>query len=449
MKYLSQEKRTGSFIYRRRVPKLLQNRIPQGEFVRLLGKSQSEAIINYGPYHAEIEHLINLAKHGVTGISPREQSERLTALLRSWGADPNSSGKNENEQTWREEAAWQLIGNYQDPHSGDFIGVPEEAAITASALLSGVTTETPLVTVTDAFSAYLVEKAKPLPDDRKKQVQRFRRAEKNFLSILGSDKPLEQVTRSDARAWRDAIAASVAPSTVKRYRNDLSAVFSWAITELDGAGQNNPFSKMEIKGDTESRQKQRLPLDQSVIDAVYLELAKKKDLLQIWTLLDYTGARPSEIRELRLGEVVLSGSVPHLVIQTRMDRTLKTGWSERKVPLIGRALQVAKQLTEGRTDNGYCFPKYMKQGGLDNLSQTLNKRVRKYTENPKHVVYSLRHNMADRLGNAEIYERTQFAILGHAPNKGQNASYGSAVPLQKTQAALLKAFEGYQINTID
>ncbi len=35
----------------------------------------------------QIEHLVSLAKFGVTGLSPIEQSKKLAALLESWDAD--------------------------------------------------------------------------------------------------------------------------------------------------------------------------------------------------------------------------------------------------------------------------------------------------------------------------------------------------------------------------
>ena len=147
------------------------------------------------------------------------------------------------------------------------------------------------MTVTDAFKAYLKEHEKPLQSDRKKQVQRLRRAERNVIAVLRGDKPISEVTRADARSWRDLRSSSgVSAATIRRERNDIGAVFSWAISEMDGAEANNPFSGMKLKA-PESRIDQRLSLDQSTIDAVYHDLINERDEIHIWTLLDYTGAR--------------------------------------------------------------------------------------------------------------------------------------------------------------
>lgn len=222
MKYLRQSNRTGSFEYRRRVPKVLEGLVKKREFLKVLGKTQSEAMMHYGREHERVEHIISLAKNGVTGLSPLEQSKRLAALLESWGADPHSSGLGDNERTWREEAAAQLVDKHQDPITGDYVGVPIEDAALAGALLAGVTRIPPKVTVRDAFAAYLTEHAKPIPEQNKKQEQRLNRSERNLIFVLGGDKPLAEVERADARAWRDLRLSQVSTSTVRRERNDIS-----------------------------------------------------------------------------------------------------------------------------------------------------------------------------------------------------------------------------------
>jgi len=74
VKYLRENKRTGSFEYRRRVPKTLEGMVKQREFLEVLGKTLSEATTRYGVQHERIEYLVAPAKHGVTGLSPPEQS---------------------------------------------------------------------------------------------------------------------------------------------------------------------------------------------------------------------------------------------------------------------------------------------------------------------------------------------------------------------------------------
>lgn len=99
VKYLKTDPRTGYFLYRRRVPKALADRVKKTEFVKTLGKTMKAALAAYGSYDSDIERLISLGKHGVAGLSESEQRGRLTALLKAWDADPYSPGASNNEQT--------------------------------------------------------------------------------------------------------------------------------------------------------------------------------------------------------------------------------------------------------------------------------------------------------------------------------------------------------------
>ncbi|WP_371157526.1 tyrosine-type recombinase/integrase [Jannaschia sp. 2305UL9-9] len=448
MKYVTADPRNGNLTYRRRVPKALRQRVGRSEFIKVLGKTEVEALLTYGPYHRHVEHLIALSKGGVTGLSPAEQRDRLTALLTERGADPYSAGLDDNERTWRGEAAEQLVSCYQDHDTGDYLNVPEETEKVATALLQGVPNGPIEPTITDAFKFYLEEKGKHLPEQRREQEARLARAEKRLIAAVGSDKQISQITRADARRWRDTRKeGKVKTSTIRREKNDISAVISLAISELD-AGGDNPFRHLKLDKEIGNRSQKRSSRPIEVIEGVYGSFEKKLDLLQIWTLLDFTGARPSEIRMLKVSEVKLDHPVPHIVLQERVDRTLKTGWSERTVPLVGDALRVAKEMIRGRNDpDSYVFTRFIESRGLDRLSQALTKRVRKFTKDPKHVPYSLRHNMKDRMQAAEVFNGTQKAIEGHAPGAGQDASYGGPVSLEQKRDGLLKALSGYEAKT--
>ncbi|AML52752.1 hypothetical protein RC74_17125 [Falsihalocynthiibacter arcticus] len=332
------------------------------------------------------------------------------------------------------------MDKYQDPHTGEYIGVPEGDAILARALLGGVAEEARTVTLTDAFKAYLAEKGKSDPEQLKKQTQRLYRGEQRLISILGGDRPLSEVTRSHARAWRDSREASgVAPATIRRERNDISAVFSWAISELTIDGGNNPFSGMKIADETDGRQTKRLPLPREVISGVYEDLKETPDLYRIWTLLDHTGARPSEIRMLLRSEFVVNAPIPHILISRREGRTLKSSWSERAIPLVGDALEVAKSIVAEGAGETVAFPRYASRGGMDRLSTALGKKIRTHSTDPKHTTYSLRHNMKDRMRAAEVFPETAKAIEGHALSSGQDGSYGEGISLAQKHEAMIKA----------
>jgi len=446
VKHVKVDKRNGHYVYRRRVPESLKASIGKTEFVSTLGRTEHEALVAYGRYHQRIEHMLALAKNGVAGLTPSEQAERLRAMLEVWGADPTGPGRDDNEQTWRGEAAAKLVDRYQNPHTGRYEGVPEAHAAIAAAILGGVSKEAPEPTIRDAFKFYLAENAKALPEQRKKQEQRLARAELHLIAAVGEDKPISKLTREDARKWRDMrMAVGKAASTIQREKNDLCAVIAVARSELD-AGGTNPFSGLKLPKAKVSRQEERVALPPEVVEGVYDTLSKKRpDLLPIWTLLDFTGARPSEISQLQVSEIILGHPIPHVVIQERDDRTLKTSWSTREVPLVGAALQAAAQVVRGVNDpTAPAFPRFYGEGGMDRLSQALKRRIRALTKDKRHVPYSLRHNMKDRMRAKEIFADTARAIQGHAFGGGEDAAYGGPASLEQKRDALVKALGGYR-----
>lgn len=68
------------------------------------------------------------------------------------------------------------------------------------------------------------------------------------------------------------------------------------------------------------------------------------------------------------------------------------------------------------------------------------KHIRRVTENPKHVVHSLRHNMKDSLMMAEVSSLDQNLILGHSLGGVGNRTYGGGLTkLRMTTRAMKRA----------
>jgi integrase len=450
VKYLKQDGRNGHWVYRRRVPKVLRGTITKTEFVKTLGRTQADALAAYGAHHRKIEHLVALARDGMTGLSPREQQRRVAAVLEGWGLDPSSSGRDDNEETGRGVIADAMLEPYRDARTGEYEGVPADVSATVRALYSGVGEGQPRATITDAFAFYLTERAKPIPEQRDKQVQRFRRAERRLIHAVGADKAVADMTRGDARAWRDMrAAAGVSAATLRREKNDISAVIALAISELD-AGTHNPFAGLSLPEADRGRKDERDPLPPDVINDVYAALGRARgrldaDLLRIWTILDFTGARPGEVRQLVGTEAVLDGPVPHIVVEQREGRTLKTAASARRVPVLGPALEALRAAKgELPAPGAALFPQFANPGGMDRLSQALRRRVREFTPDRRHTPYSLRHNMADRLRAAEAPEDLRKAILGHSEGNSEAARYGGDDFLERKRDALARALAGYR-----
>ncbi|MEO0792131.1 MAG: DUF6538 domain-containing protein [Pseudomonadota bacterium] len=138
-----------------------------------------------------------------------------------------------------------------------------------------------------------------------------------------------------------------------------------------------------------------------------------------------TGARPSEISNLREEQISLDG-VPHINIDA-VGREIKTRSSRRQIPLVGASLVAMQRNPAG-------FPRYRDNPGLSN---TVNKYLRENAlmETDNHVMYSLRHSFEDRLLLAGVDERVRRDLMGHSHNRGRDApgrraKYGAGLPIE-------------------
>lgn len=430
----------GTYKYRRRVPQKLQKTLGKTEFVKVLGKSEYEALRNYQPYHDHVEHLLNSARPQADAAELVSIKTGIEAQFAEMKLDPYSPGKTEEEILARTEEADRILSKYVvDPSTGQpdpkDVSLGDGAMVTA--LIGGVDNIEAELTISQAFAFYLDEKKEPDPFKRKKQLQRFARAQRNLLNVTKQDIALSKLTRAHARRLRDNLLRSMKVTAVRRNINDVKAVMSMAIREHD-LNLNNPFAKLEYPKPTDAAVDLRHPLPADVIRSMYVDLTSDQTLLNIWTLIHHSGAQSAEILGLSSADVNLDDPIPHFDIKPQGLRSVKDRSRIRKVPLVGRALEVAKCLMDQTQPGTALFPKYADTSKHDSFSQATRKRLRKFTDNPKHVVYSLRHNMKDALRKAGVGERVELALLGHSDERTASSQYGSGVGLDVLQDALLR-----------
>lgn len=353
--------------------------------------------------------------------------------------DAFSSGQTDQERLSRSEEAHRILNKYPIDET---TGQPDPEDVTlidnahVTALVCGIQSiEIPL-TIKAAFDFYLSERKEPDPYKRKKQVQRFERAKRNLLAVTKQDVLIKQVGRAHARKLRDNLLQKMSPASAKRNVTDVKSVFSLVIKEHD-LNINNPFSRLEYPKTETAAVDRRLPLPKDIIEAMYQQLTDKPVLLDIWTLMHHTGAQNAEILGLKTSDLHLNDDVPHFEIKPHGLRTVKSSSRIRRVPLVGLALCVAQRLEDEADDGGELFPQYAATSSHDNFSQTMRKQLKRHTDNRKHVLYSLRHNMKDALRDSKAGHRVELAILGHSGKNAAEAQYGSAVSLEQMKSALL------------
>ena len=300
----------------------------------------------------------------------------------------------------------------------------------------------PDVLVSEAFEIYFNEIA--TDDQRGKSSQQRadwrkvkNRAMNNFIKIVG-DVAISSITRDQAlqffEFWRRRIApndreiaegavVTHSPASGNRDIGNMRVLSSAYHRHIGDMDRFNPFSGLGFDEDDE---RTRPPFAVDWIRDTILAAGALSDLnseaRRIFLTLVETGARASEICNLRPAQIILDHAVPHLVISPRRDREdpreVKTATSARKVPLVGVSLAAMRASPGG-------FPRYAEKGTA--LSAVLMKhfRLHKLLPSPAHTIYSIRHAFEDRMKEAGIDEELRRILMGHAIDRPRYGVGGS------------------------
>lgn len=448
--------KSGSWQYRRRVPKAVSSVITKREFKQKLGESQKEALAAWAKVHAQVEREISTAQKRLAlgqavdagNATEREAYAEAQRRMMDLIAEGATRAALENE-------ADAIAARYpQDPETDDPIGPSKVDEYTINLMRLGPKRyPAPEPTLTDAKAFYLKERP---GDESPEVVHRFEGTLSRIVLMvqkaLGRDPVLSSLTREDARQVRDymldrvkSTGERISPASVARDMNGLKAMINFAAVEMPlPTTFQNPFNKLilgQVRGRASDGEK-RDPLPPKVLKAARARIVNhaRADLALIWRILEGTGCRLAEVSGLRAEDVDTAGEFPNLRVTWHESRRIKTDASRRHVPLVGDALEAAKEALALPRQGNLLFAAYGSPRGADAASAALMKHVRTVTTDGKHVVHSLRHNMKDRLMLAEVSSLDQNLILGHAlGGVGDRVYGGETAKLRATTKALQKA----------
>jgi integrase len=294
------------------------------------------------------------------------------------------------------------------------------------------------VLLSEAFSVYL--------DNHKRGKDKVWIAKQKqhwdkLIRFLG-DKPLVDVTRNDAKAYRNhRLDSGVKPSSIRREISTIKAVIAKAILELS-LGITNQFSSLEI-ADNDRASTVRIPYSVTEIRALVEEaLTANDEQRRIIVALAFTGARLAEIVGLRVEDVDLTNKA--IRIRPHPGRKLKNKQSEREVPLLEPAFRVLKVQVE-HVGSGMLFPRYTRDGivNADSASGALNKWAKRLV--PDKTMHCFRHSLRDALRAAMCPEAIAKELGGWSKGGDVSAGYGSGYPLRVKRKWLELAYEPMMI----
>jgi integrase len=301
---------------------------------------------------------------------------------------------------------------------------PAPGSEIVSAVLGGARKpDLTLSTLVDAYQKLASDQTIGKSEKQLKQWKgKHQRAVDTLIARIG-DKPLAEITRDDALDFRDWWISRIRDEGYTRNSaNKNFGALAGMMRTVDEAFRLNlclPFKGVRIAGAKYTR---RQAYDPDFVRQHFLAAPRigglNAEAADIVRMVALTGMRPSEIVALDARRIRLDDPIPHL--QIRPDaRQLKTGASERDMPLVGQALAIMRTHSEG-------FPRY--RASADSFSAIANKCLDTAGLRPTraHSVYSLRHSFKDRMIAIGTPERIQDELMGHTL-KGMPYGNGSTL----------------------
>ncbi len=285
------------------------------------------------------------------------------------------------------------------------------AASTVSAVLGGA--GKPELKFSDLVETYQKLAADQAIGKSEKQLKQWKarhgRSVETLIKRIG-DKPLADITRDEALDLREWWIGRIKDEGYTRNSaNKNFGCIAGMMRSVDDAFRLNlslPFKGVRIAGAKYTR---RQAYEPDFVRQHFLASPRIGNLnieaSAIVRMVALTGMRPSEIVALEAHRIRLNDAIPH--VQIRPDtRQLKTGASERDMPLVGLALAIMSDYAQG-------FPRY--RASADSFSAIANKCLDTVGLRPTraHSVYSLRHTFKDRMIAIGTPERIQDELMGH------------------------------------
>ena len=258
-----------------------------------------------------------------------------------------------------------------------------------------------------------------------------------YLVDATTNKNLHEYTRQDALAFRDyLIAKGLAGSSIARIYNSLNSTINFVISEY-ALDITNPFARVYF--DRTDKVKKRLPIPNDIIRDIQSECYRIDDAMRwLLALISDTGLRLSEAAGLHRNDLVLDHDVPHLIIQRHPWRSLKTGASDRKVPLVGASMWAAQRIIKQATSSSFAFSRYNRSEltNGNSASAALNKWLKSYVPEGCSI-HSFRHSLRDRLRTVNFPSEMIDQIGGWSRDTvGQG--YGQGYDLLNVQEVMQK-----------
>lgn len=223
---------------------------------------------------------------------------------------------------------------------------------------------------------------------------------------------LNRITDREVQRCIDTWSGTYAESTVKRYRATLAAFFNWCVRER--LISTNPVTTTRVPAQSSPPVEMWPFTEPELLELCDTIKATNERLAAIVWLAAWTGLRWSELRELRVSDVV-EIPVPRLLIRRATPEGVETkrpkSGRSRQVPLADTILPIVRDLARDKSPNDLLVTTDRGK----RLHATAFKRSTNWAVNGRgRRLHDLRHTAACLWLEAGVSVTTVQAWMGHA-----------------------------------
>lgn len=260
-------------------------------------------------------------------------------------------------------------------------------------------------------------------DSSRNTIEAYTATYKHLLRIFG-DKAVAELSVDDFRNWRTEMLAEYKNSTVNIYHKRVKRILNFAIEE--GYIGKNLWAEKPLLSE-EPRDKKVIP--HGHVQRLFEQITEDSPRL-FFSLMYYTGCRPSEIIAIQKHHVFLNEEIPYFKtanIKARKDELKVLPIPGELIPLFRKVMRHAtgkRLFTEWHDGNqsGYYFRKIAKQADLPD----------KYTQT------WLRHSLSTSLQRKGVPTAVVSKILDHSSQEITDKYYTHLKDLEVFQDAIAK-----------
>jgi integrase len=258
--------------------------------------------------------------------------------------------------------------------------------------------------------------------------------------------PIGEINYTDLAAYKENLHKRITPrkgrlsaSSMAKYMGNVSALLNFAVARDYIAASPYRSELFKIK-------KKKGPKDgyrdftSDEIRKLFgsADYNKAEDFRQTsnwWLPLLglYTGARRAELVALTPQDIRTEDGVKYINIRSTDERDIKNGWSERKVPIHNKLVELGfLDLVHQKRRSKFLFPDLMET--CERPAPAYSNRFARLLDrlamaDPKLVFHSFRHTFITHMRVARVSKDDRIAITGHA-DEDVHDHYGQRPPVK-------------------